>query len=167
MTHEEIEACVLRAKTGSQADLLKLINQYKPFIFKLTLQYTIRNFDSYDLQQNAYIALINSVIKYNTGSHTFSTYAFNSIKNSFRQAARDNLKFSEDLSLNMPVSQEANVVTKFIDCIEGDINLEEDILNAESRRELKLALEKLSEEEMELVIMLYYGKCSMMTYAIE
>lgn len=65
----------------------------------------------------------------------------------------------------MPITQEASDDTEFIDCIEDGSDFEKDILNAKSMMELKLALEKLSAEEMELVIMLYYSKCSQKAYA--
>jgi RNA polymerase sporulation-specific sigma factor len=165
MNHHEIEACVIRAKSGSQEDLLKLLAQYKLFIFKTANQFKIRNFDTYDLLQIGYIALLNALTKYRTGSHTFSCYAFSSIKNALRYTARQNLKHNEDLSLNIPVNTDADVITDFINCIEDDKNLEEDIINSERIRELRSALARLSEDELELVLMVYYSGATLKTYA--
>jgi RNA polymerase sporulation-specific sigma factor len=165
MNHHEIEACVIRAKSGSQEDLLKLLAQYKLFIFKTANQFNIRNYDFYDLLQIGYMALINALIKYRTGSHTFSCYAFNSIKNAFRLTARQNFKYKHDLSLNIPVDTDADVSTDFINCIEDDKNLEEHIVNSERIRELRGALARLSEDELELVLMVYYSGATLKTYA--
>jgi RNA polymerase sporulation-specific sigma factor len=165
MNHYEIETCVIRAKTGNQEDLLKILEQYKPFIFKTARQFNIRNFNNYDLVQIGYIALINAVIKYRTGSHTFSGYAFNAIKNSLRYTARQNKKYAEDLSLNIPVSTNSSVTTEFIDCIEDFNNLEESIIKSENMKAVRHAVAKLPEDELELVLLVYYGGSSLKTYA--
>ena len=126
MNHHEIEACVIRAKAGNQEDLLKLFDKFKPFIIKTAKQFYIRNHDIYDLLQIAYVAIINALSKYRTGSHTFTCYAFNSIKNAFRMAARKSLKHSEELSLNIQVTADGDASTEFIDCIKDDTNIEEE-----------------------------------------
>jgi RNA polymerase sporulation-specific sigma factor len=165
MNHHEIESCVIRAKSGNQEDLLKILEQYKPFIYKTANQFNIKNYDTYDLLQIGYISLINAVTKYKTGSYTFSSYAFNSIKNAFKYTARQNSKYAEDLSLNIPVDTEGPITTEFIDCIEGDENLEEHLISSEKTREVRNAVAKLQEDELELVLMVYYSGASLKTYA--
>jgi RNA polymerase sporulation-specific sigma factor len=165
MNHHEIEACVIRAKTGNQEDLLKILEQYKLFIYKTANQFHIKNYDTYDLLQIGYITIINAVIKYKTGSHTFSSYVFNAIKNSFKYTARQNSKYSEDLSLNTPVAAEGTVTTEYIDCIEDKDYLEESIISSENIKEVRSAVAKLPEDELELVLMVYYGGASLKTYA--
>jgi RNA polymerase sigma factor, sigma-70 family len=165
MNHFEIEACVIRAKNGNKEELLKILEQYKPFIFKTAKGFNINGYDIYDLVQIGYVALINAVAKYRTGSNTFSTYAYNSIKNAFRYTGRTNLKHQGDLSLNAPVNEAENNTTEFIDCIESEDNLEEDIVKLEGTREIRKAVSKLPSDEMELVIMVYYSGCSLKTYA--
>lgn len=100
MNINEVEACVARAKSGNKEDFLKLFDNFKPFIFKTANQYAIRNHDSNDLLQVGYISLINAVRKYRAGSHTFTAYAFNTIKNEFRLTLRRNAKYGADFSLN-------------------------------------------------------------------
>jgi RNA polymerase sigma factor (sigma-70 family) len=167
MNHNEIETCVIRAKAGSSEDLLKVLEQYKPFIFKTAKQFNIRNHDMYDLLQIGYVTLINAVVKYRTGSHTFSSYAYNAIKNAYKYTARQNSKFSNDLSLNTPVNTEGNINTEFIECIESSENLEEDIIHFEKINEVRSAVSKLSEDDIELVIMVYYSGISLKTYALK
>jgi len=165
MTHYEIEACVLRAKHGNSEELLKVLEQYKPFIFKMARTYNIKDYDMYDLVQIGYVALINAVIKYKASSHTFSTYAFKSIENAFKYTARKNQKYNSNLSLNTHIDPLEGTYSEFIDSIESDECLEEDIVRAESIKEVKKAVSKLPADEMELIIMVYYSNCSLRTYA--
>jgi RNA polymerase sporulation-specific sigma factor len=165
VNHNEIEACVIRAKRGSQEDLVKILEQYKPFIFKTAKAFNIKAYDNYDLAQIGYITLINAVLKYKIGSHTFSSYAYNAIKNEFKYTARGNLKFSQELSLNAPLNECENSDSEFIDLLEAPENLEEDLVKIEKVKELRQALAELTEEELELVIMVYYNKVPIKTYA--
>lgn len=165
MNHFEIEACVIRAKNGNREELLKILEQYKSFIFKNALNYNIKGYDLYDLVQIGYVTLINAVAKYRTGSQTFSTYAYNAIKNSFRNTARQNLKYSGELSLNSPVDRSEGSDTEFIDSLRSMENLEEDVLKGEEVRRLRRAVSRLSSEDLELVIMLYFSGAPLTLYA--
>jgi RNA polymerase sporulation-specific sigma factor len=49
MNHYEIEASVIRAKNGNREESLKVLEQYKPFIFKTARTYNIKNYVLYDL----------------------------------------------------------------------------------------------------------------------
>ena len=42
MNHYEIETCVIGAKNGNKDDLLKVLEQYKPFIFKTARTFKIK-----------------------------------------------------------------------------------------------------------------------------
>jgi RNA polymerase sporulation-specific sigma factor len=165
MNHFEIEACVIRAKNGNKEELLKLMEQYKPFIIKTAKGFNLKGYDMYDLVQIGYVALINAVSKYRTGSNTFSTYAYNSIKNTFRYTARGNNKHEGELSLNAPLDSEEGSGTQFIDFIEAPEDFEEDILKREEILALRKAVSKLPSEEMELIIMVYYSGASLKTFA--
>ncbi|MFL0267921.1 sigma-70 family RNA polymerase sigma factor [Candidatus Clostridium radicumherbarum] len=165
MNQNEIEACVIRAKSGSQEDLLKILEQYKPFIFKTAKAFNIKNFDTYDLVQIAYVTIINVVLKYKIGSHTFTSYALNAIKNELKYTARKNSRYNQELSLNTPLNEADDNYNEFIDWLEAPETIEEELLKLEKSKELREALARLSEEELELVIMVYYNKVSIKTYA--
>lgn len=165
MNHYEIEACVIRAKNGNKAELLKLLEQFKPFIFKNAACYNIKNYDLYDLVQIGYVSLINAVAKYRTGSNTFSSYAYNTVKNKFRNTARNNIRNNTELSLNSPLNANEDPTSEFIDYIEAPGNLEDDILSASEIRVLKKAVSKLPSDEMELIIMIYYSGMSLRAYS--
>ena len=165
MNHYEIEACVMRAQKGNREELLKILEQYKPFIFKIARQYNIKNYDLYDLVQIGYVAVINAVAKYRASSNTFSSYAYVSITNEFRYTARVNSKNNNVLSLCSPVVETEGTKIEYIDCIEGPENVEEDIITSETLKEVKRAVSKLPVDELELILMVYYSGCSLKTYA--
>lgn len=165
MNHHEIESCVIKAKTGNTEALLELIEQYKPFIFKTAKDYNIKGYDVYDLAQIGYITLINCAEKYKIGSHTFSSYAFNAIKNAFRYAARQNNKYSEEYSLNAPVQGDNFESSEYVECIASTENIEEELIKLEGNRRLKAAIAALSEAELEFVIMVYFSNVTVKTYA--
>lgn len=164
MNHYEIETCVIRAKNGNKEDLLKVLKQYKPFIFKTARKFNIKNYDIYDLEQIGYMAIINALSKYRTGSCTFSTYAYESIKNAYRYTARQNSKHERELSLNSAVAPYGSA-TEYISCIDSLENLEETILRAEEAIEMKKAVSKLPPLELELILMVYYKGLSLKEYA--
>jgi RNA polymerase sigma factor (sigma-70 family) len=164
VNHYEIETCVIGAKNGNQEDLLKVLNQYKPFIFKTARKFNIRNYDIYDLQQIGYMAIINALSKYRTGSCTFSSYVYESVKNAFKYTARQNSKHERELSLNSVVDS-YNRSYEYINCIDSLDNLEEDILKTEEALEMKKAVSNLPPQEMELVMLVYYKGLSLKDYA--
>ena len=165
MNHNEIEACVIKAKNGSKEELLKLIEQFKPFIFKTAREFNIRDMDKDDLFQIGSAAVVNAVIKYKIGSHTFSSYAFNAVKNEFRYAARKASKCSKDLSIDAPIREFEEGSIEILDCLESPVNIEETVMKNETYKELRQALNKLSKEEREILLMIYWENMTLKTYA--
>lgn len=165
MNYREIENSVTGAKNGDSQELNKVLEQYKPFIYKTAKQYNLKNYDLNDLVQIGYMALMKAVVKYRTGSNTFSTYAFNAIKNELRYTARQNNRHNEDLSLNSPVNTSGNAKIEYIDCIESKDNLEDHILKSEKISEVNNVVSKLPSDEADLVSMIFYNKNSIKNYA--
>jgi RNA polymerase sporulation-specific sigma factor len=165
MNHNEIETCVIRVKSGIEEDFGKLMNQFRPFIYKTANSFNIKSYDIEDLVQLGNIALMKAVLKYKVGSHTFSSYAYNSIKNEFRLAARINAKIGNELSINTPVNDSDLNETEFADFLEDPDNFEEDLIKSESIKEVKQAIGLLSDEEIEFVDLIYYKGIQLKTYA--
>ncbi|GKX68976.1 sigma-70 family RNA polymerase sigma factor [Inconstantimicrobium mannanitabidum] len=163
MDHKQIEQCVIKAKEGDNEAILMLLDQYKPFIFKTANKYYVSYLDIYDLAQTAYVALINSIDKYKIGSNTFSSYAFQTILNAILDLTRHNIKHSDNVSLNERISNEGNA--EFIECLMSQTDIEDDFIRLENFNELRSALSKLSEDEFELIFLVYYNGVSMKTYA--
>lgn len=163
MDHKQIEQCVIKAKEGDNEAILMLLDQYKPFIFKTANKYYVSYLDIYDLAQTAYVALINAIDKYKIGSNTFSSYAFQTILNAILDLTRHNIKDSDNVSLNEKISNEGNA--EFIECLMSQTDIEDDFIRLENFNELRSALSKLSEDEFELIFLVYYNGVSMKTYA--
>lgn len=165
MNLREIKACVTSAKNGSQEDLVKILEQFKPFVIKTAKTYNIRSFDMQDLWQIGYMTLMNAVTKYKKGSNTFSSYAYNAIKNSYKYTARTDGKYSRNLSLNVPLGECDIPSMDFIDCIEDPENFEVTLERCENIKEVKSAVTKLTKDESELVAMVYYSEIPLKRYA--
>lgn len=165
MNHYEIEASVIRAKKGSSEDLLMLIEQFKPLIFKYSGALRMAHFDTSDLIQTGYVTLINAVKSYKTGSNTFTAYVAHAIKNSLNYTCRKNSRLESELSLNAPVSQDGDTGTEFIDFISSEDNIEEDVVDSVSINELREALLRLSPEEMKILSTMYYEESTLKNYA--
>jgi RNA polymerase sporulation-specific sigma factor len=164
MNYYEIETCVIGAKNGNQEDLLKVLKQYKPFIFKTARTFNIKNYDIHDLEQIGYMAVINAISRYRTGSCTFSTYAYESIKNAYRHTARQNSKQEREFSLNTAVASYGRAA-EYMECIDSLENTEEAVLSSQEALEVKKAVSKLPPLEKELVMMVYYNGVSLKDYA--
>jgi RNA polymerase sporulation-specific sigma factor len=109
MNYTEIEDHVKLAKQGNSESLTKLLIKFKAFIFKTARSFNIRSYDEYDLVQIGYISLIKAVDKYKEGSNTFSSYVYQTIKNSIRCTARDNRKHQSTLSINASIDGQNSI----------------------------------------------------------
>jgi RNA polymerase sigma factor (sigma-70 family) len=167
MNHLEIESCVINAKSGDSKQMEKLITQFRSFIFRTAKTYNIKNYDLDDLSQIGFTALLNAINKYTPGTHTFSAYAYTSIKNSLNYFTRKNSKFNKDISINTRVfpDSDSSIAIEYLDCIEDTENFVEIFLKLESKKELQYLISKLPAYEKELVHMLFYQKCSLKAYA--
>lgn len=163
MNYYELEGCVMRARNGNKAELLKILEQFKPLIIKNAKSIYIKNFDFYDLVQIGYVELINAVASYRKGSLTFAAYAATIIKNSYIDYIRENSCL--ELSLNAPINGEAGAGLEFIDIIEATEAVEDGIIDAENITELRKEVSRLPSDEMELVIMHYYSGISLKVFA--
>ena len=167
MTYTEIEASIIGAKSGNRQDMMKILEQYRPFIYKEAQQYKIISYDLNDLVQICYMALIKSITNYRTGSHTFSTYAYITIKNALRYTARQNRKHQNNYSINSLVNSFDNTRIAYVDCIEADEKVDDKILESERAVEINKALSNLPSDEADLVKTVFYKKNSLKSYAQE
>jgi RNA polymerase sporulation-specific sigma factor len=165
MNYHEIEACVTRAKSGNKEELLKILEQYKAYIFKTARTFNIKNHEIYDLVQIGNVALINAIDKYRTGSNSFSTYAYRSIENAFKYTARQNSKYSNDLSLNVAVHPEDKDSVELIDCLAADIDMNSHTIRLSDKEEVKRAVSRLPKDDIELIHLVYYKSVPLKTYA--
>ena len=163
MNYDEIEDHVKLAKQGDSESLTKLLIQFKPFIFKTSKDFNIKNYDEYDLVQIGYIALINAVDKYDTTKHSFSSYVYTTIKNVMKYTARSNNKHKLNLSINASIDGKSSL--DFTEFLESKENLENDYLAHEKVVELQKIISDLEPDEFELIFLVYYNNFSLTDYA--
>ena len=163
MNYDEIENQVKLAKTGNSESLTKVLLQFKPFIFKIAKNFNIKNYDEYDLVQIGYIALINAVDKYDITRHSFSSYAYTTIKNVMKYTARSNNKHKLTLSINASIDGQSSL--NFTEFLESSENLENDYLEHEKIVELQKIISDLEPDEFELIFLVYYNNFSLTDYA--
>ena len=163
MNYEEIENHVKLSKLGDSESLTKILIQFKPFIFKISKDFNIKNYDQYDLVQIGYIALINAVDKYDTTKHSFSSYAYSTVKNAMKYTARSNNKHKLTLSINASIDGISSL--DFTGFLESHENLENDYLAHEKVVELQKIISDLEPDEFELIFLVYYNNFSLTDYA--
>lgn len=163
MNFNEIEQTVIEAKNGNMEAVLKLIEQFKPFIFKQAVKFKVKNMDTFDLVQIGYVALIKCIDVYDTKKHTFSSYVYSAIKNNIKYALRKSSKTNGEVSLNAPVDEEG--ANELINIVDSHFDLEDNFLKNERIKEVKKLLMELQEDELELIILCYYNDFSLKQYA--
>ena len=102
---------ILDAKNKDSDSILFLINKYKPLIIKYSISYILKNYDKEDLIQIGTIAVIKAIEKYDIshGEDFIDCYIINSIKNTYRNLARANIKYQSESSLNISVDEDTDI----------------------------------------------------------
>ena len=140
---------ILDAKNKDSDSILFLINKYKPLIIKYSISYILKNYDKEDLIQIGIIAVIKAIEKYDIshGEDFIDCYIINSIKNTYRNLARANIKYQSESSLNISVDEDIDIQSLLPD----DYNLENDIIKTMLHVDLKNLLKSLTLEEYTLI----------------
>ncbi len=141
------------AKTNNKDDILFFIEKYQPIINKYAFKYKLKNFDQDDLIQIGNISVITAINKYDIskGGESIDSYIINSIKNSFRNLARSQIKYKDESSINILVDEDMEIE----DLITDSFNLEEYIVDSNMKSLLKNILNTLSSSEYQLIKIAY------------
>lgn len=142
-----------KAKNNDENAILFLIKKYQPLIMKYSFKYKLKNFDKDDLIQTGNIAVITAINKYDLskGSKYIDSYIINSIKNTFKNLARNQIKYNNESSLNISIDEDTEIES----IISDSFNLEEHIINYDTNILLKNILKSLSPNEYELIKISY------------
>ncbi|WP_166484658.1 sigma-70 family RNA polymerase sigma factor [Clostridium cuniculi] len=142
-----------KAKNHNKDAILFFIEKYQPLIKKYAFKYKLKNFDKDDLIQTGNISVITAINKYDLskGGESIDSYIINSIKNGFRNLARNQIKYNDESSLNIPTDEDNEIE----DLISDSFNLEDHIINSSMNDLLKNLLKTLSSDEYELIKIAY------------
>lgn len=146
---KEMLNILCEAKNNDENAILFLTKKYQPLIRKYSFKYRLKNFDKDDLIQTGNIAIITAINKYDLskGSKYIDSYIINSIKNTFKNLARNQIKYNNESSLNISIDEDTEIESMISD----SFNLEEHIINYDTNILLKNILKSLSSNEYELI----------------
>lgn len=142
-----------KAKNNNKDAILFFIEKYQPLIKKYAFKYKLKNFDTDDLIQTGNISIIMAINKYDLskGSKSIDSYIINSIKNGFRNLARNQIKYNDESSLNILLNEDSEIE----DLISDSFNLEEYIVDSSINDLLKNLLKALPPDEYKLIEISY------------
>lgn len=155
-----------KAKDGDEPSVVFLLDKYTPLIMKYSYSYHLKNYDLEDLIQIGNISIIKAIDKYNltNGENYIDAYIINSIKNSYRNLARGQIKYQSESSLNIQVDGNSDIE----DLILSDFDLEGYVINTLEKNSLKSLLKSLSPSEYELIKAAYLtSNCTLFKYCKE
>ena len=154
------------AKKGNEESILFIFNKYLPLINKYCRNYYLKNYNSDDLKQEGFLAVVKAINMYDLskGVTSFDSYAIISIRNRYGCLARCNLKYNEESSLNLTIDDGVS----FLDLLEDtsdSINTENRYIKNEEIKNIILALNNLNDEDKLFIKNLYHTcKGSLLKY---
>ena len=169
MSNSNIEITIediIKAKNNDESSIMLIFNKYSLLINKYSTSYHLKNYDSEDLKQEAFLAVAKAINKYNIdkGLKSFNGYIITTIKNLFYELARGNIRFNEESSLNLVIDGELNLID-IIEDKSSDGNIEMSYINNELLKELAQAIHLLEPSERQFLYDVYYKyKGSLLKY---
>ena len=152
MNYAYIENLVKQCKHGDETSKEKLIEEFRPFIINLSKRTFIPGYDFDDFKNECYRILFRCILLYKIESHRFVAYATNGIKNSINDLIRRNIQTNNIHGYGAAVYD--NYVEETYKADTPEIT---DILCSQYDNDcLKYALNKLTEDEINLIHHLFY-----------
>lgn len=143
---DNVEILVAKAKEGDRAAAGKIIEKYNYLIIKEAARYHIPAYEFEDIVQHGYLSVIKAINMYKLGSSSFNGYVINSIKNNFKDLLKGNIRHYREISDDT-----------LLDINSGNykFTVEDEIIAYDQVKILYKALDKLSEEEKEIIRRFY------------
>lgn len=160
MSYKRIEELVILGKQGDKNALDELISTYEKLIRKYTTNYFIKGYDEEDLEQIAKMAVIQAVEKYDISKGAnFTGFVDIVIRNTFITMINKKENSVNTVSLNKIVYDDGEDFKEYMDILIDDTNIEENFEYKEQKLELLKALNRLSQEDREILTSTYgeYG----------
>ncbi|WP_125153608.1 sigma-70 family RNA polymerase sigma factor [Clostridium rectalis] len=158
----DIEKLVIKAKEGNKKSLELLLLKLKPLVLKEAQKVFIKNYSMEDLIQIGYVSILKSINKYNPAKKRFLGYASAAIKNNYNYLIREksNMHFEESLY------KETFQGLTLMNLLHSSENIQEDYIKKELLTTLYKSIDKLSKEEKEIIIWIYFHEKSLKSYSI-
>lgn len=141
MDFVKLENMVLSAKDGNSSSMEWIINEYNPFIMKMVNTTFIPGMDKEDIKQELIQSIMMAIYKYK-GNNSFFWYAIKSMENNIYNKLKRNKKSYTNVNIDETVICDENLV-------------EDNILKETEKECLMAALNKLSENDKDLLLKIY------------
>ncbi|MDI9217084.1 MULTISPECIES: sigma-70 family RNA polymerase sigma factor [Clostridium] len=143
-----------KAKNNDSDSKEEIIKMYYPLIIKEAKIIYLKDKSFEDLIQIGIINLLHAIDVFDLlkGADKFPSYALWSIKNGYKYLCRSQIKYNTEFSLNKVNDDGYEFGDNIVDV---NINIEDYVINNTIDENLYLALEKLDNEERELIDFLY------------
>ena len=139
--NEVLKVLIERAKSGDKNAVNEIIDLFNGYIIKEALRYKIPSMEFEDVVQYGYLTILKCIKSYKLGSNSFYGYVIMGIKNNFNYMVR-----------KYKVNRIIYYDNEIVDIVgTDDFSLEEHIMIYEDVKWLRDTMDKLSEEEQELI----------------
>ena len=147
-----MEEIIKRAKNGDDEAKTSLLESYTPLVYSLARNIYIKGYDDEDLVQEGFNSILKAITKYDPEKGVeFGFYLKQSIKFNYYYIIRQKSRYNCETSLNK-ISKEG---VEYINTLEDEFNLEDNIIGKERIESLFEALDVLKKEERELIEMIF------------
>jgi RNA polymerase sigma factor (sigma-70 family) len=162
MDFDKVENLAIAAKNGDSKAQVMLMDEFKPFIIKLSNSSIIHGYDREDLRNECYKTLFKCIFQYNFDTHRFIGYATNAIKNNMNNLIKTSCKRS-----NAEGSKALIMDDKFVSQLaEDDEHFEDRICNQAYNRSIKDFISQLNDRDKELINFVFYERKQLKEYSI-
>ena len=155
---------IIKAKQGDKNALEEILRKFQPLINNTAISFYIYGYEDEDIKQIATLAIIKAVDKFDLAfSNSFPSYA----KESVRHSIYKEIDKATKVYYKNKISKE---IANFIDVkeiVDENINIQEDYIKKEGKRNLEKAISLLKEEERNLLKALYIESKTLAKYSEE
>ena len=161
MDFDYIETLVTKCKNNDELSKEKLANEFRPLILNISKRTFIDGYDIHDIQNECYHYLFKCVSMYNLDKHRFVAYATNAIKNNIN----DLIKKIKNRSSTEGYAALSLIYDFEKDLPSQEVSLEDLLCDRCDYDELRLALNNLTKDEMELIDFVFFKNNTVQNYA--
>jgi RNA polymerase sporulation-specific sigma factor len=153
---------IIKAKQGDKNALEEILNKFQPLINKTVISFYIYGYDFEDIRQIATLGIINAVNKFDTTlSESFPSYAKEAVRNAmYKEIEKATKHYYKDKE-----SKEIETLIDIKDIIDEEIDIQEDYIKKDSKKNLEKAISLLKEEDRNLLKFLYIENKTLKSYS--
>ncbi|EJO5348253.1 sigma-70 family RNA polymerase sigma factor [Clostridium botulinum] len=128
-------------RKGDIEALNKIIENFNPLILKEALKWKIQCYDYEDLVQHGYLSVIKAANMFKGEEGKFVPYCINAIKTNYKALLKGEIKHHREIP-------DENILNKGNEYM---FTIEDEIIAYEKTKEIYKALDKLTEEEKQII----------------